>query len=235
MHNIDRTQLEFDPEQPYFESGHEPLFESDPETFEFDEYGETSAEAVFSESDEIDLASELLAVSHEEELDQFLGKLIRRVGRTVGRVVRSPIGRAVGGLLRNAARTALPMAGRALGTMIAPGLGTAAGGALGQAAANVFGLEVEGLSAEDQQFEVARRYIRFAGDAVKNATAMPGQDPKAIAAAAVMQAANKYAPGLVPMLGGQPRTAQRRYVCNCQKARKGQWLRKGNTIVLLNM
>ena len=36
-----------------------------------------------------------------------------------------------------------------------------------------FGLELEGLSAEDQEFEVARRFVEFAGEAATNAAMSP--------------------------------------------------------------
>ena len=77
-----------------------PLAEYDPEleTLEGEQSawpGESGSE-VLSETDELEMAAELLAVTNEQELDQFLGDLIRKVGRTVGQAVRSPIGRAVG-------------------------------------------------------------------------------------------------------------------------------------------
>src|SRR6266550_2726453 len=107
MHDIDRTQLEFSHEAAPFQN----------EEFEFHEFGETQQEEL-SEQEEIQLAHELLAVNSEQELEQFLGNFIRRAVRAVSQVARSPIGQAIGGVLKGVARKALPMAGAALGGYI---------------------------------------------------------------------------------------------------------------------
>ncbi len=44
---------------------------------------------------------------------------------------------------------------------------------LASAAGRMFGLELEGLSVEDREFEVARRLVRFALTATKNALSAP--------------------------------------------------------------
>ena len=75
------------------------------------EFGQGSASGVFNEQDEMELAAELLDVSNEQELDQFLGDLIRKAGSAIGSVVNSPIGKAVGGALKAAAGKVLPIAG----------------------------------------------------------------------------------------------------------------------------
>src|SRR5262249_27179855 len=121
-------------------------------------YGETGFEGPFSEAEEMQLASELLEIGSEAELEQFLGKLISGVGRVFK---RSPIGRALGGALKSVARGALPAAGAALGSVV-PGVGTAIGGTLASTAGRALGLELEGLSPEDREFEVARRFVRLA-------------------------------------------------------------------------
>src|SRR5215470_18756434 len=101
MHDIGRTQ------QNYMgESGHE--------TFESYETPETQ-ELPLQESLEMELASELLEVTNEEELDRFLGSLIGRAAKGLGRIVRSPIGHALGGVLKRVAKVALPLAGKAVG------------------------------------------------------------------------------------------------------------------------
>lgn len=91
-------------------------------------YGELDLESPFSEAEEIELAAELLSISSEEELDQFLGKLfkgawkgIKKVGKFVGKVAK-PLGR----VLKGVAKAALPVVGGALGSFIPiPGVGTA--------------------------------------------------------------------------------------------------------------
>ena len=68
MHDIDRTQLEYSPE----------LSSQEAESYEFGEqewsgenYGETSGETVLGEAEEAELASELLEVTNEAELDRW--------------------------------------------------------------------------------------------------------------------------------------------------------------------
>ena len=168
--------------------------------------GEVSNEAVFDEVQEMELAAELLEVSNEAELEQFLGKLVRGAARAVGKVARGPVGQALGGVLKKVAKTALPMAGAALGNLVLPGVGGAIGGKLASAAGNMFGLELEGLSPQDREFEVARRFVRFAGATTQRAVRTPPSVPPTRAIrTAVTTAARRHAPGLL-----QPRMSGRR-------------------------
>ncbi|HXH01989.1 MAG TPA: hypothetical protein VNN09_01590 [Candidatus Competibacteraceae bacterium] len=186
MHDIDRTLTEFEPEAEEYEAD------------QFEYYGEPETDGVFDEAEEMELAAGLLEVTDEAELDQFLGDLIKKAGRAAGQFVRSSTGQALGGILKGAASKALPIVGGALGTAIGGPAGAAIGGKLASTAGRLFGLELEGLSPEDQEFEVARRFVRFAGEAVKNAAlAAPGAAPQAAAKAAAMAAARRYAPGLL--------------------------------------
>jgi hypothetical protein len=71
------------------------------------------------------------------------------------------------------------------------------------AAGRVFGLELEGLSGEDAEFEIARRFVNFAADAVKNiALAPPRMEPRSAALSAAAAAARAYARGLLPSAEG---------------------------------
>ncbi len=168
--------------------------------------GEVSHEAVFDEVQEMELAAELLEVSNEAELEQFLGKLVRGAAKAVGKIARGPVGQALGGVLKKVAKTALPMAGAALGNLVLPGVGGAIGGKLASAAGNMFGLELEGLSPQDREFEVARRFVRFAGATTQRAVRMPPTVPPTRAIrTAITSAARRHAPGLL-----QPRIAARR-------------------------
>ena len=69
-----------------------------------------------------------------------------------------------------------------------------------QTAARVFGLEAEGMSAEDRDFEIARQFVRFARAALAHAAATSAPDP-ARAADAVARAGREFAPGLVTPRG----------------------------------
>jgi hypothetical protein len=186
------------------------------------------AQRVFDEVAELELAGTLLEVATEEELDRFLGDLISRAGRVVGSVVRSPVGQALGGILKNAARQALPVVGGALGSAIGGPSGGALGSQFATRAGQLFGLELEGLSQEDQEYEVARRFVRFAGASAANAaTASPSVSPQAAAQNAAVTAARDHAPGLLGARRGQPAPGGGR-------ARPGRWVRHGRTIVILN-
>lgn len=128
--------------------------------------GEVNAEA------EMALAAELLSVSNEQELNHFLGGLIRNAGKAFGKFARSGLGRTVGTALRGVAKTVLPFAGGALGSLIPiPGVGTAIGTAVGTAAASA--LEFEGLSQEDRQFELARRVVRIGVESARALNNLP--------------------------------------------------------------
>jgi hypothetical protein len=72
------------------------------------------------------------------------------------------------------AKAALPLAGGALGSLIPiPGVGTALGAAAGQAASSALGLEFEGMSHEDREFEVARRIVRIGVESARALDQMP--------------------------------------------------------------
>lgn len=223
MHDIDRTSLEMN----YGE------YESDEYGYEFEGdheyYGETDGESLFSEAEEMELAAELLSVSSEEELDQFIGKLFKKVGRVVGKAIKSPIGKTLGGIVKSAAKNALPMLGSALGNIALPGIGGAIGGQAGSAASSMLGLELEGLSQEDQEFEIARQLIRFGTAAARNAFEVaPNVPPQQAAQTAAVSAAQQYAPGLLRPATGQAGTGRGR----CNHPRGGRWIRRGNTIIL---
>ena len=110
-----------------------------------------------NEVEEMELAAELLSVSSEEELDQFLGKFFKRAWRGIKKVARP-----LGGILKGIAKKALPFVGGALGSFIPiPGVGTALGTAIGGAASNLLEVDLEGMSPEDQEFELARRFVRL--------------------------------------------------------------------------
>lgn len=224
MHDIDRTTME---------AGSEiDMFEGESFGYEFTEEGEftgdTETTSPFSEAEEMEMAANLLEVTDEAELDQFLGNLIKKAGRAVGRFIKSPTGRALGGILKGAVKKALPVVGGALGTAIGGPAGGLIGGKLASTAGRIFGLELEGLSPEDQEYEVARRLVRFAGAATQKAALTPPTvAPQAAAKSAVIAAAKQYAPGL--LRGGMSGGALG------GTSQSGHWVRKGNKIILLGI
>lgn len=129
--------------------------------FEVLEFG--AQPALFGEQEELELAMELLEVASEEELDQFLGKVFKSVWKGVRKIAKP-----LGGALKAVAKTALPFVGGALGSMIPiPGVGTALGSALGRAASNALELEFGSALSGEDELEVARRFVRVAGQAAR--------------------------------------------------------------------
>jgi hypothetical protein len=174
---------------------------------------------------EIALANELLEAYEMGEMDRFIGNLLSRIGGAARNFARSDTGQALGGILKKAAGQALPVIGRGLGRAVGPqyaGLGERIGKGVGAA----FGLELEGLSAEDREFEMAKAFVRFANAAANRAARAPaGGSPQAVARAAAIAAAQRFAPGLVATLNqggaaGRPR---------------GQWVRRGDQIVIFGV
>jgi len=213
MHDIDRTQMEFNPATGF-------------ETEEFEFESEWSGGGVLSEAEEMQLASELLGVTSEAELDQFLGSLIKKASSAIGSVVRSPIGRAVGGVLKTAARKALPLAGGAVGGYFGGPLGAKIGSGLAAAGGRALGLEAETMPQEEREFEGAKQFVRFAANTVKNAATSPvSANPVVAAQAAASTAAKQFLPGLVsPTTGGGAGAAGR--------GQSGRWMRRGTKIVI---
>jgi hypothetical protein len=206
MHDIDRSYMENDQESFPFQAEDGP--------------GQMEDGEVLSDGEVEQLAAELLSISNERDLDHFLGSLIKKAGSALGKFANSSLGKQIGGALKGIAKRALPIAGAALGNMIVPGLGGAIGGKLAGAAGSMFGLEVEGLSQEDQQFEVAKQFVRLAADTTKNALNAPTSNPVAAAQAALTQAAQRFAPGLLTGAMGR-------------RASSGRWYRRGGNIVIV--
>jgi len=225
MHDLDRTQLESEID----------ALEADQLEYmdEIDLSGTSEMESPFDEVEEIELATELLSISNEAELDQFIGKLVkgafrglRKVGSAVGRIAKP-----LGGILKGVAKKALPFVGGALGSLIPiPGVGTAVGTALGSAVSKALEAELEGMDPEDQEFEMARRFVRLAGTAAKQAAlAQPGTNPQVAARAAVITAARQHVPALQsPVTGSSIGTV-------VTSGHSGRWVRRGRRIVLLGV
>jgi len=208
---------EFNPEMANFEG----------ENFEYGQ-SEWAAESgeVFGEAELMELTAELLEINNEQELNYFLGDLIKKAGRALGKVVRSPLGQAIGGVLKSAASKALPLAGAALGGVVGGPLGAQIGSGLAQAAGGALGIEGEALNQEDREYEGAKQFVRFAGETVNNALTAPASpNPQAAAQTAATQAAQALAPGL---LGSAP-------AAPASRGSGGRWVRKGRNIIILNV
>lgn len=233
MHDIDRTQREFANEFNEFEG----------EQFEFgeNEWSQESSGA-FSEAEELELATELLSVSSEGELDRFLGDLVGRATKAFGSFVRSPAGQAVGGILKGVAKKALPLAGGAIGGYFGGPLGAKIGSGLANAAGSALGLEGE-MANEDREFEGAKQFVRLAAQTATTAANAPaGADPRMTAQRAAMAAASQLAPGLLNAANAANRAAgagpaqgpahAQAQAGAAAMVRSGRWMRRGNKIVL---
>jgi hypothetical protein len=182
---------------------------------------------VLSDSAEMELAAEFLDVEDEAELEQFLGGLIDHIGSSLGKIVKSPLGQAVGGVLKKVAKEALPIAGGALGGVVGGPVGAMIGSNLASMAGSALGLELEGLSPEDREFEASRRFVRFACQTIANALhGAPYDDPEAVAYSAAVEAARAHAPGLMNIAGIGRREPKRR---------TGRWIRHRGRIILLGV
>ena len=104
-----------------------------------------------------EMAAGLLDVVNESELEDFVRGLVAETARNAdGRI---PVGAAralVAALTKTAERT-LPTLTVALGDGSRPAAVHAE-----QTAARIFGVEPEGMSAEDRDFEIARQFVSFA-------------------------------------------------------------------------
>jgi hypothetical protein len=253
MHDLGRTLQELEAVLDTEGDGFElELLDEAEDGAEFYESGDR--EAVFDEVEEVELASELLGVASEEELDQFFGKLISQAVKGIGSFARSPVGHALGGVLKKVAKTALPVLGAGVGSMLLPGVGTALGGQVGKSAGRLMGLELEGMSPEDQELEVARRIVRISADAAREAAENPQNDhPDKVAKKVVVVSAQKHAPPLarVVIRAPIPRAPVARVTIPAHPARpapdvrprhpaagepqRGHWVRDGGKIILFGV
>ncbi|RII30359.1 MAG: hypothetical protein CXR30_08595 [Geobacter sp.] len=224
MHDIDRTLNEFgNTEMEMGEMGYE---------FGAAEIG-LGAEIAspFNEMQEMELATELLSVSNEAELNQFLGSLIGKATSAARTFISSPTGHALGGILKQAAKKALPVVGGAIGRYFGGSAGADFGRTVASGAGRYFGLEQEGLNQEDQEFEAARQFVRFSGATVLKAAQAPaGVNPVAVARQAATVAAQRFMPGLNSAAQSQSVS------CQCGSgARSGRWYRRGNKVILVGI
>ena len=217
MHDIDRTQLE-----------------GEMEFGEFEFPGEL--QEVFNEAEQMELAAELLEVRDEQELNYFLGNLIKRASGVLGTPVKSPLVQSLLGILKgaakNAAGQAIPVISGAIGRKIPGNLGTAVGKGLTAFGTQLLNPEYEFLNQEDSEFEGAKQFVQLAASTVKNATAAPpGADPRAVARSSMIKAAQTVAPGLLQASAGAAGSAPGVPQAGVN-GRSGRWYRRGNKIVL---
>ncbi len=166
------------------------------------------------QEDALALAAQLLELQSPAQFDAFLA---RQLGATVaGQQVR-------------ATPLEAPLR-QLLGKVVAPMLPLHGGSpqALKRRAAGIFGMELEGLSPEDKEFELARQVVHLV-DAVNTALAQDGaagatggRSPAARVETALLQVARTVAPGLLRQAAQTP------------GRNGGRWRREGGHIVVLD-
>ncbi|MBB3220044.1 hypothetical protein [Pseudoduganella umbonata] len=159
---------------------------------------------------ELDFAVRLLEARSAAELAPVLADLVGPAANARQAAAREPVLR----VLQRAAR------------MIFPLDATGAPADLKRKASAVFGLELEGLSPEDKEFEVARHFVRLASDAARQALARAAQPPGQAAQQALMQAARRNAPGLL---------RQRSRPAEPAGPQGGNWRRRGQRIQIIDL
>jgi hypothetical protein len=213
MHDLDRTLRSYESEGAEHES-----FESSELYQEI--YGEDGWHGETSDSELNDLAAELLAVSDEAELDQFLGGLLKKAGRLAKRL--API-------LKPIAKKLLPIAGRAVGTFFGGPVGGAVGGKLGSFATRLFEVNFETMEPQEAEMEVARNFVRLATAAANNAASAPSTaDPNQVVRAAMTAAARAHAPGLL-------HNAAAAVTGTSSRGQAGRWFRRNGQIVVVGV
>lgn len=253
MHDLDRTQLETG-----FEGYEVPEYGEAAEAGSvlegaFNEAAEgnyesyESYESPLSEMQEAQLAAEFLEIGSEQELDHFLGSLFKKATGAIGSALSLPTGTSLTGILKALGKKVLPMAGGALGTMIGGPAGTAIGSKIGSFASGLLGSEYGEMSAEDRDFDAARRFVRMSAEAAQLAAKAPPQmSPTVAAQTAALDAARKYAPALLspapvtPGGGLAPGTIQSpghygACACGSHRKHKGTWFRRGHHIILVGV
>jgi hypothetical protein len=215
MHNIDRTVDEF-PMHGYetaqgemFEDeyGSEHEYAGEDESVYEDEGEFQGEEHEYDHEDEytdhevneMEMATELLSVNNEEELEQFLGGLFKKVKGLASKVLKSPAGDMLKGYLKTLAKKALPIASGALGGVVGGPIGAALAGKASDMVGKALGLELEGLSPEDKEYEIAKGYVRFANDAIRRVASdhRYRHQPRTAARTAMVNAARRHAPGFL--------------------------------------
>jgi hypothetical protein len=188
------------------------------------------ASSPLSATQEMELTAELLEIASEEELETFFRNVADGVAQSIGNTIGPERAYALGRVLTSFAKSALPVAtgavGATLGTMAVgpatPFLGPAAanlpkvgwnvGVATGTGMTKAMGLELEGMTQEQAEFETGRRLLRMAATAATHAAKAPRNVPaKKVARVAITKAVRQHAPGLLSGAGGGPRGRQPRH------------------------
>ena len=213
------------------------------EAYEFQPEYEYEYEGEFNhEMHEDELANELMNIQSEEELEYFLGNLLKGAWRGAKALYNSPVGQQLKGHaiagLKSLGKRALPGLGSAVGRRFFGARGGQIGGKLGNMAARGLGLEFEGASPVDRRFEGSKRLIRLAKTASKRiaAYARSGKPVSArVIRTIILREGQRWFPNLpstgMSGSGGGSQTAGY-YPSSSSVQDRGTWYRQGNQIII---
>ncbi len=203
------------------------------------EYGEDEFEDDDDEYDEMELddgsteelALELLESDDVEELEQFLGSIIKSAAKTAGRIYRSPVGKSLRRVAVRAARKYLPQLGASAGQRV----GRWAGRGLGNLAAT----GIDRVLSPEMELETAKQLVRAVKVAAKKAAAAaPVAPPKVIAKEAMLRGMRRYPPSYSRRSAARRgyqrsrRSYGSRYGHHPGRASGGRWYRQGRYIII---
>ena len=168
----------------------------------------------------------------KKTLPQLGGQYGGQAGAALGGRAGSALGGRLGPVGARAGGWLGGKAGGYAGSQAGQWAGSQAGNWVADNAKRVFGLELEALSPENQELEIARSFVRFATDVTRRANQALNRNPNlslgALGRQVLSAAAPVHAPGL--MAG-----ALQQLSGPARRARRGTWERRGGTVVLYNV
>jgi hypothetical protein len=144
--------------------------------------------------EQLNLASLFLEARPGADLTILLKHIVHRIGASRGK----PLGPAIAeSMLRRLTQTAAMVRG----ALASGDIGTGSP----RSPEAIFGAELEGLSPEDQEFETARQFVRFAEEMARVAVdTAPDAAPGIVTSRAEQLAAHRLAPGLPRAIASPP-------------------------------
>ena len=213
---------------------YQETYEFQPE-FEYEFEGEQN-----HEMHENELAHELMGIQNEQELEYFLGNLLKKAWSGAKALYNSPLGQkaksmAISGL-KSFGKQALPGLGSALGGRFFGPTGARIGGQLGNMAVQGLGLEFENSNPSTRRFEGSKRFVRIARIAAKRivAHAQSGRPlTQKIVRNIILQSARPWFPNFpAPSAGRGAGYQASGYPSNPGRQGRGTWYRQGNQIII---
>ncbi|MCB0839327.1 MAG: hypothetical protein KDD99_21800 [Bacteroidetes bacterium] len=212
---------EFDDE---YTAGYDDEFDDEFDE-EYDDDFEDEYEDEFDD-DEFELAAELMEVADDEELEEFLGKIIGSVRKIFGKgkkIVKSPMVRKQWRAHQARKKKLLPIFQKIFGSYFGGG----GGGGMGS---KFFEIGLEGLSPEERRFEVAKNSAKFMKATLRHLPKNPGIPAKTAVRKALKRAARRHMPQLLKSARRRQRRRIRRMGI---QGNSGRWIRTKRGIVLL--